>query len=51
MGFMPSRDEFDRYIEESEEVLQKDYKTAPEYAASKLDANLVNAGYTFLPGS
>jgi hypothetical protein len=27
MGFMPARDEFDRYIEESEEVLKKECRT------------------------
>lgn len=31
MGFMPTREEFDRYIEESEKVLKKECKTALEY--------------------
>lgn len=30
--FMPPRDEFERYIEDSEKVLKKDCKTVLEYA-------------------
>ena len=41
MGFMPTRDEFDRYIEESEEVLKKDCKTVLEYVAYKFDGVIV----------
>lgn len=32
MGFLPPRDEFDRYIEESEKVLTKKCRTLLEYA-------------------
>jgi len=31
MGFMPARDEFDRYIEESEEVLKKECRTLHDH--------------------
>jgi hypothetical protein len=34
LGFMPSCNGFDRYIEESEKVLKKECKTLLEYAAS-----------------
>jgi hypothetical protein len=41
MGFMPARDEFDRYIEESEEVLKKECRTLLEYASYKFDGVIV----------
>jgi hypothetical protein len=41
MGFMPPRDEFDRYIEDSEKVLKKDCRNVLEYAAYKLDGVIV----------
>jgi hypothetical protein len=41
VGFIPPRDEFDYYIEESEKVLKKDCKTALEYAAYKFDGVIV----------
>ena len=37
MGFLPPRDEFDRYIEESEKVLEKECSTLLEYASYKFD--------------
>jgi hypothetical protein len=41
MGFLPARDEFDRYIEESERVLKKECRTLLEYAAYKFDGVIV----------
>jgi hypothetical protein len=41
MGFMPPRDEFDHYIEESEKVLKKECRTVLEYAVYKFDGVLV----------
>lgn len=40
-GFMPPRNEFDRYIEESEKVLKKECRTVLEYAAYKFDGVMV----------
>jgi hypothetical protein len=40
-GFMPPRDEFDRYIEESEEVLKKECRTLLEYASYEFDGVIV----------
>ena len=53
LGFMPPRDEFDRYIEDSEKVLKKDCRNVLEYAAYKLDgvihsANLLFSEATFM---
>jgi hypothetical protein len=40
-GFMPPRDEFDRYIEESEKVLEKECRTVLEYALYEYDGVIV----------
>ena len=43
MGFLPRRDEFDRYIEDSEKVLKKDCRTVLEYeVAYKFDGVIAN---------
>ena len=42
MGFLPPRDEFDRYIEESEKVLTNNCRTLLEYATCcKFDGVIV----------
>lgn len=41
MGFMPPRNEFDRYIKESENVLKKECRTVLEYATCKFGGVIV----------
>ena len=41
MGFIPPRDEFDHYNEESEKELKKECKTVLEYAVYKFDGVIV----------
>lgn len=47
MGFMPPRDEFDCYIEESEKVLKKDCRTVLEYAVCQFNGVVVVLIYCF----
>ena len=51
LGFMPPRDEFDRYVEDSEKVLKKDCINVLEYAAYKLDGVIVLIYYFLKPPS